>query len=199
MTHSGGITGTTTTHVRDWGRQQAILNDMTLSAGETSYPYENRMIIDGLRIVTIDANGVASATAATDNNQDAPERHGRSWMEHYEHVMIPIGARRTGETGSFAGQRCEYWEIPSLGARDCITSWGWTLYRTNTIVDVGEEAATEVRIGDGGPDAAFAYDPSRIVEEPNPLTDPRFPDRKCELNETTGVLTCHSVEPPRSN
>jgi hypothetical protein len=138
--------------------------------GEVSEHTRNRIVIDGPHIVTINANGVATRATVAIDNHSVRESRGRSVMEYYEHVMTPIGARRTGQTGSFAGHQCEYWEIPSMGSRECITSWGLALYRTNTIANVTEETATEVRIGDGGPDSAFAYDSSRVVENPNPLT-----------------------------
>lgn len=199
MTHSGAVTGTTTTHVRNWGRQQAILNDTTLSVGDTTQQTRNRIVIDGPRIITINAGGAATGMTIPDYDQRV-DRLGLSPMEYREYLMTLIGARRTGESGAFAGHQCEYWEIPSIGCRSCVTAWGLHLYISNTMANVTQERATKVLIGDGGPDSAFSYDSSGVVESPNPLPDdPRFPERRCELDETTRVLTCSSVEPPRCN
>ncbi|MBI3437781.1 MAG: hypothetical protein HY054_03860 [Proteobacteria bacterium] len=191
MTHRGVVTGTTTTYVRNWGRQQAVINDTVAAVGDTPWRTQNRIVSDGLHIITIEANGSITGTTISYDDRTLSERRGRSLMEYYEFVMNRSGARRTGEAGSFAGQACDYWEMPSVGARWCVTSWGLDLYRTNTMANVDEETATEVLIGDGGPDSAFAYDPSRVTEVSPWPTLPPAP--KCE--QRGSVLYCS--ETPR--
>jgi hypothetical protein len=93
---------------------------------------------------------------------------GRTGVEFGKEIMTRAGGRPTGEKGSFAGQACDYWEIASLGSRSCVTPWGATLHVKTTFAGVAtEQTATAVRLGDGGPDEAFAYDKSKVTEGPN--------------------------------
>ena len=188
VTHRGAISGTTTTYVRDWGRRQAIVNDMVMSAGDVEQPYRNRWIMEGARIVVIDESGAATGETLADYEANWAEWRGRSAMERFASQMS-LGARRTGEVGSFAGQRCEYWEAPTMGMRDCVTPWGLTVYESFTFASVSETIATEVRIGDGGPDAVFAYDPSTVTERTAWWReDSHFPRQNCE--QIGSVLNC---------
>lgn len=179
MTYTGAITGTTTRYVRDWGRQQAIVNDMVMSAGGLASSYRNRVVMEGARIVTIDETGATLGETLADYEQNWAEWRGRTAMERFERQMPNIGARRTGASGSFAGQVCDYWETQSIGMRDCVTSWGLTLYESNTIANVSESVATEVRMGDSGPDSAFAYDASQVIERAE-CPSSYFPGLNCE-------------------
>lgn len=191
-THRGAMTGTTTTYVREWGRRQAIVNDMLVSAGDLTYPYRNRIVMENGRIVTIDEAGVATGQTVADFEQHWAEWRGRSAMERFEFQMPNAGMRRTGASGAFAGQPCEYWEAPSIGMRDCITSWALTLYESDTLANfVAETVASEVRMGDGGPDSAFAYDPATVTEKPMGSTDD-FPQLNCE--QRGSVLHCSAPD-----
>lgn len=180
MTHSGAVTGTTTRYVRNWGRRQAIVNDMVMSAGGLTHSYRNRIVMEGARLITIDETGTATGETLADYEENWADWRGRSAMERFEHQMPNIGMRRTGESDSFAGQACEYWEAPSIGMRDCVTSWGLSLYESDYLANVAEEVATEVRMGDGGPDSAFAYDSSNVTESPPCPENSHFPGRNYE-------------------
>lgn len=192
MTHRGATTGTTTTYVRDWGRRQVIVNEMSFSSGGLAQPYRNRTVMEGGRIVTIDETGAATGETLADYEANWAQWRGRSAMERFESQMPSTSARPTGELGSFAGHACEYWEAPAMGIRDCVTSWALTVYESFTVGNVAAEmVATEVRIGDGGPDAAFAYDPATVTERSAWIEDSHFPRLNCE--QTGSVLRCSPV------
>lgn len=83
-------------------------------------------------------------------------------------IMTQMGGRATGENGNFAGHACAYWEIDQLGSSSCVTPWGATLHNRTSLAGVTiERTVTEVRMGDGGPDFAFAYDAARATQAPN--------------------------------
>lgn len=169
MAHTGRQLGTTTTHVRDWGRRRVELNDTTLSVSGITARTNNRVIYDGARVITIEA-GANAGTAITNPlyGQVVEAMRGRSGVEFGQQIMTQMGGRSTGESGSFAGHACDYWENASLGSRSCVTPWGATLHLRSNIGGITiEQTATEVRLGDGGPDRAFAYDAASITEGPN--------------------------------
>lgn len=169
MAHSGSQTGTTTTHVRDWGRSRAEVNETTLSVAGMKQKTANRVIHEGARATTVDA-GTNAGTAMVNPlyDQVVASMRGKTGVEFGKEIMTRMGGRPTGEKGTFAGQACDYWEVASLGSRSCVTPWGATLHLKSAFGGVAmEQTATEVRLGDGGPDAAFAYDKSKITEAPN--------------------------------
>lgn len=93
---------------------------------------------------------------------------GRPGTEFGEQIMRAMGATKTGSTGSFAGQSCAYWTLASAGLRTCVTDWGATPHVAASLGPVSyERKAVEVRVGDGGPDAAFAYDASKATAGPD--------------------------------
>jgi hypothetical protein len=85
------------------------------------------------------------------------EMRGQSPVAYGKALMRRMGGVETGETGRFAGHDCDYWSI--MGTRTCVADWGGTLH-----VEAGAggfrivQTATEVRMGDGGPDSAFQVD-----------------------------------------
>lgn len=167
--HSGRQTGTTTIHVRDWGRRWVEVNDTNLSASGINVPTRNRVIHEGARTITIDAaSGRATAITNPLYDQVVDAMRGRSGVEFGQQIMTQMGGRETGESGAFAGHDCRYWEIASLGSRSCVTPWGATLHLTSALGGISlEQTAQEVRIGDGGPDEAFSYDPASVTEGPD--------------------------------
>lgn len=169
MTHSGRQTGTTTMHVRDWGRRRAELNDTSISVAGYTQRVRNRVVYEGARVITVNLdNNTATAITNPLYDQVVAGMRGRTGVEFGREIMTQMGGRPTGERGSFAGHACEYWEAPSLGARTCVTQWGATLHLVSALGGVSvEQTATEVRVGDGGPDAAFAYDAASVTEGPN--------------------------------
>jgi hypothetical protein len=166
--HSGAQTGTTTTHVRDWGRQWVEVNDTAITVMGVSTSTRNRVVHDGARVITIDANGNATAITNPLYDQVVAAMRGRSGVEFGKEIMTRMGGKPTGETGSFVGQACDYWELTQLGAKSCVAPWGATLHLKTALAGIAmEQTATEVRLGDGGPDAAFAYDASKVTEGPD--------------------------------
>jgi hypothetical protein len=189
-THSGVVTGTTTTYVRDWGRHQAILNDTILTMGDVTEHTHNRVVIDGARIITIDGAGATTGMTISDYAQVRAQWPGLSAHERIERQFAQGETRRTGETGVFAGEPCEYWAMaPEFGQRMCMTAWGFDLYRGNTVTNVHEETATEVLIGNGGPDSAFVCDASRVIEVSPSSQFP--PASTCE--QRGSVLDCSTA------
>jgi len=169
MSHTGRQTGTTTTHVRDWGRSRAELADTTISVAGMTQRTHNRVVYEGARVITINLDTNA-ATAITNPlyDQVIAGMRGRTGVEFGQEIMTQMGGRPTGERGAFAGHDCDYWELPSLGARTCVTPWGATLHLVSSFGGISlEQTATEVRIGDGGPDEAFAYDAAAVTEGPD--------------------------------
>jgi len=167
--HSGSQSGTSTTHVREYGRKRVEINDTALSVAGMTHRTRTRVIYEGPRVITVDAQA-NTATAITNPlyEQVVAAMRGRSGVEFGEQIMTQMGGRKTGESGVFVGQSCEYWEIAQLGSRSCVTPWGATLHLRSSLGGVLlEQTATDVRLGDGGPDAAFAYDPAQITEGPN--------------------------------
>jgi hypothetical protein len=169
MNHTGRQTGTSTTHVREWGRKRAEVNDTSISVASITQATRNRVIYEGARVITVDT-ATNAATAVTNPLYDevVSAMRGRGGVEFGQEIMTRMGGRKTDETGSFAGHDCEYWEIAQLGSRSCVTPWGATLHLRSSIGGITiEQTAAEVRLGDGGPDAAFAYDASKVTEGPD--------------------------------
>lgn len=169
MSHTGRQTGTTTTHVREWGRRRAEINDTSISVAGFTQQTRNRVIYEGPRVTTVDtATGAASAITNPLYDQVVAAMRGSDGVEFGQAIMTQMGARATGENGVFAGHECAYWEIPGLGTRTCVTPWGATLHLVTGMGGITiEQTATEVRIGDGGPDEAFAYDAASVTEGPD--------------------------------
>ncbi len=156
-------------HVRDWGRKRAEIKNTSVSIGGFTQPTSQRAIYDGSKITTVDET-TGRVTTTTNPMYDAivARMKGKSGVDFGKEVMIQMNGEVTDEKGNFDGHDCEYWVIASMGAKSCITSWGGTLH---TIVNMGgmsmEKTAIEVRMNDGGPDDAFAYDASKATEAPN--------------------------------
>ncbi len=159
---TGAETGVFTEHVRDWGRTRAELTDSTFSMGPVNQAKKTRMVSVGARNITIDE--VAGTTTAIDNpfyDRVVGAMKGKDPLAFGEQMMTSMGGSKTGETATIAGHGCEYWSL--MGVKTCVTSWGGTLHTATSIGTlVIDRKATEVRIGDGGPDAAFAYDASKV-------------------------------------
>lgn len=169
MEHSGRQTGTTTIHVRDFGRRRVEINETTMSIAGVKQKTSNRVVSEGARVTTIDSK-TKSGTYTTNPLYDeiVARMRGRTGAEFGKEIMTRSGGRLTGEKASFDGQACDYWEIASLGSLSCVTPWGATLHiKTNLAGIAVEQTATAVRLGDGGPDEAFAYDKSKVTEGPN--------------------------------
>ncbi|MDX2235020.1 MAG: hypothetical protein NW200_11045 [Hyphomonadaceae bacterium] len=169
MAHTGQQTGVSTLHVREWGRKRAEIKDLTINFAGMTQPMRERVINEGARIITIDPT--SGAGSATDNPlyADVVEAmRGRDGVAFGAEIMTRMGGRRTGESGTFAGHACDYWEVAQLGTRSCVTPWGGTLRVSSALAGLTiEQTATEVRLGDGGPDDAFAYDPSKVTAAPD--------------------------------
>lgn len=166
---SGAEAGTVTEHVRDWGRRRVEIVKTTIRVSTVTINKDTRAVFDGANVATVD-NATGGVTTTTNPLYDdvVTAMRGRSGVEFGEELMTRMGGKKTGEKGSFAGHECEYWEVASLKTKSCVTPWGATLHISSSLVQVGfERKATAVRIGDGGPDAAFAYDASKAKATPN--------------------------------
>ncbi len=167
--HTGQQTGMSIEHVRDWGRRRAEITDTTLSVLGVTQRTNTRAVFEGPQVATIDL-GAQAVTTMTNPlyDQIVAAMRGRDGVEAGREIMTRMGGRATGERGSFAGQDCEYWEVAQLGSRSCVAPWGATLHLRSSFGGIViERTATEVRMGDGGPDEAFEYDASRATQAPN--------------------------------
>jgi len=172
-TFTGAETGSFTEHVRDWGRTRAVIKDVRTASGRE----HTRVVYSGADIATIDLETGEVTLVTNPFYGDVVEAmRGRDGVAFGREIMQQMGANATGERGRFAGEACEYWEIPQLGSRSCVAVWGGTLYnRTELDADVVmERTVTELRMNDAGPDAAFAYDASAATRLPGaPGSPPR--------------------------
>ena len=166
---TGVEAGSVIEHVREWGRVRAEIKDTTMSVAGFSQDTKQRAIYEGSKIVTIDeaTNAVVEAQNPMYDSVVARMK-GKSGVDFGKEMMAQMGGVETDDTGRFANHNCDYWEIASLNSRTCITEWGGTLH---SVVNMGgmsfEKTATEVRMNDGGPDSAFAYDASKATQAPN--------------------------------
>jgi hypothetical protein len=176
-TMSGSETGTFTEHVRDWGRTRASIKATTVTAPERRR-VNTRVVYSDAESATVNLD-TGAVTIATNPfyDQVVQSMRGRDGVEVAREMMTQMGARATGERGNFAGHACDYWEIEQLGARSCVTTWGATLYNRTELPDlVLERTVTEVRMNDGGPDAAFQYDAARATRVDAPPIAPNASD-----------------------
>lgn len=168
-TQSGAQTGDVTEYVRDWGRQRAEVTHSTVNVAGYTQAMNQKTVQDGASIATVNLDTGAVTTMENPMYDTiVAKMQGKSGLDFGKEIMTEMGGSATGEKGSFAGHDCEYWELPAVGAKTCVTAWGGTLH---TNVNMGgmtfERKATEVRLGDGGPDDAFAYDASKATAAPD--------------------------------
>lgn len=165
---TGVEAGDVVEHVRDYGRRRVEIKKTVMNYGGTSHAADTRMVFEGANVVSIDNSTGAITTVANPLYDTIVARmKGRSGAEFGRAMMMEMGGRATGEKGQFAGESCEYWELLSVGARMCVAEWGGVLH---TVANMGgisfERTAAEVRMDDGGPDSAFAYDKSKAAAAP---------------------------------
>lgn len=166
---SGMETGEITEHVRDFGRNRVEITKTVTTVIGIRTEKDQRVIHEGAQVTTVD-NQTGSVTTMTNPlyEQVVSAMNGRSGSEFGKEMMRSMGGRATSGTGQFAGQSCSYWEVPSIQARLCVTDFGATLHLASTLAGLSlERKAISVRMGDGGPDSAFAYDASSVQQTPN--------------------------------
>lgn len=168
-TQTGAESGAFTEHVRAWGRQRAEIKNTTLSMMGVTQRTNQRVVYTGAEVATINLDtGAVSIITNPLYDQIVDAMRGREGVEFGREIMTQMGGRATGERGAFAGHDCEYWEMAQLSSRSCVTPWGATLHNRTAIAGVTiERTVTEVRLNDGGPDAAFAFDRSAATQAPN--------------------------------
>lgn len=155
---SGDASGTIVEHVRDWGKRRAEVQDTTATILGTSTVQQTRKVQDGATLYTFDlASGTMTSGPAPFYQEFVDASRGTTGVETGKAILRALGGTETGETGAFAGEPCVYWEIARLGSRTCVTEWGGTLHASTRIGRLTlERTATNVRIGDGGPNEAFS-------------------------------------------
>jgi len=161
-------------HVREWGSRRAELTKTTMQIAGVSVAKDQRLITDGEFVVLVD--NVAGAVTRMPNplySAVIEAMDGRDAKEFGEAIMQRLGGVKTGEEGMYAGHVCEFWAIQQLKTRACVAPWGATLYTATAMPPITfERTAVEVRMNDGGPDEAFAYDASKIEDLPAVQLDP---------------------------
>lgn len=171
LEQTGREVGTITQHFREWGRRSAEIIKLTNT--ETGKVTDTRSFINGAASVTID--NLTGEVVVTENpfyNEAAAEASTSADDEFGPIAMKRMSAEATGESATIAGERCDYWML--MGAKKCVAAWGPTLQSTMPIGDtVADRTAVEVRVGDGGPDSAFVYEPPAATSAPAaPSTTP---------------------------
>jgi hypothetical protein len=166
---TGTEAGDVTEHVRDWGRKRVEIRKTTMSMAGMSQEAHTRTLFDGEKIVATDiTTGAVTVTANPMYKDMAGRMQGKSGVEFGKEMMAAMGGKPTGESGSFAGSACDYWELAQLGTRLCIAGWGATLQSSTKMGPMTiERVAQEIREGDGGPDEAFAYDAAKATQAPD--------------------------------
>jgi hypothetical protein len=172
-TSAGTQAGPSTEHIRNWGNQRVDIQNTSTTiamAGFSNTQINNtRTIYDGDKIISVNTD--TGATTITTNPiyaQLVQAIGSGDGVDFGMTLMQQMGGQPTGESGSYAGQSCNYWQIAQAGTRVCVTDWGGTLFtETNLGPMTFTRTATEVRIGDGGPDAAFQYDAANATAGPD--------------------------------
>jgi hypothetical protein len=164
----GAQTGTRAEYVRDWGRLRATEDDTVMQIMGMAQPVRQRQVIEGPMIYTVDLT--TNAVTAMENpiySALITEMRGQDPVAFGKAMMRRMGGTETDETGRFAGHDCTYWTL--LGGRTCVSDWGGVLHTETGVAGFQiVQTATEVRLGDGGPDSAFVVDKAaaRRVEAP---------------------------------
>jgi hypothetical protein len=156
-------------HTRNWGAQRVELKKTTTKVMGMTQKVDQRIVYEGAKVTTID-NTTGSVSTMTNPlyDQVVASMKGKTGVVYGKELLRASGGKATGEKGSFAGESCEYWEVPSLGARSCVTPWGATLKLTSNFGGMSvEKTATEIRVGDPGPASAYQYDTSKAVQQPS--------------------------------
>lgn len=155
-------------YVRDWGHQRAEVYEGPSTRVRVVYADGRAWAIHPQTGQAFEREDQVTATFIAHINDDPGSSFGRRRM------LIGMGAQPTGETGAFAGHACEYYEAtvpePSGSVRVCVADWGGLLYLKLIGPGEIEQVATAVRLGDGGPDAAFELDKAGAQHLP-----PRLP------------------------
>ncbi|MGD2131815.1 MAG: hypothetical protein PVI23_03425 [Maricaulaceae bacterium] len=163
---TGAESGAITEHVRSWGALRAELISTQISFSGFEEATEQRVVYDGARVVTIDlATGATTiAGSAGPSGAEQGSAGGASGAE----ALAAMGGAATGRTEAYAGFDCEVWDLPALSSEVCVTEEGITLHAFTQIGGLtSERTAVEVRMGDGGPDAAFDYDAAAASQPPD--------------------------------
>lgn len=155
---SGDASGTIVEHARNWGKQRAEIQDTHAVFFGVATVQKSRKVIDGAQTYNFDdVNGTLVSGPTPFYQEFVDASRGATGVEIGKSILRAMGAVETGETGAFAGESCAFWETSRLATRACITDWGGTLYSAARIGQLTlERTAIAVRIGDGGPDAAFS-------------------------------------------
>ena len=145
-----------TEHVRNWGYRRS---EILLGGSRVHMVYENgRVWVSSSDFPGVFVKNDEVTASLVANMDDQPE------LSIGHRRMLLSGLSPTGRTGEFAGHVCRYYRSPddfSSGTVEaCATDWGAMLY--SKVEPAQYEAmtivASEVRIGDAGPDEAFAID-----------------------------------------
>ena len=162
--------GTRTLHVRDWGKLTADFQDVKQVVAGFKQPVPSTRTINDFReerIITIsEATGTTTISPMPLFLKDQKKVGSlASDSNRIEAVHKAMGGTATGKNGAFAGHDCAYWDYPQLFVSGCMTEWGGAVHTINNFDENKlEMTAVEVRLGDGGPDEAFAYDLSNATD-----------------------------------
>jgi hypothetical protein len=170
---TGTQTGPSTEHIRNWGNQRVDIQNTSTTiamAGFSNTQVNNsRTIYDGDKIININTDtGATTITTSPIYDQLVSAIGNGEGVNFGMAMMQQMGGQPTGETGNYAGQTCHSWQLAQAGTRTCITDWGGSLFTETNLGPMSfTRTATEVRLGDGGPDSAFQYDAANATAGPD--------------------------------
>lgn len=161
--------GTITEHVMDWGNKRVEIKNVTMNYAGIKRTIKQRIIYNGAEIITVDLQtGAVTKTTNPMHDKIVASISGKTGVEYGKEWATAMGATPTGKTGTYAGVDCDEWSMPGLGTTLCIAKSGITLFNATKMGPVAmTRKATEVKLGDGGPAEAYAYDASKIQATPN--------------------------------
>lgn len=166
----GMQSGTSTQYNRNWGHLRAEIQDTTTSMRGVTIANKQRMIVKDAEIIMIDLK----TNTATKTRNPMYDRLIASLGEREltgeelgEEMLRAMGGSPTGESGSFAGESCNWWQVAQVGQKLCITNDALTLRMEMNLGGMRMiQTATSVKRDDGGPDDAFDYASIPVQDAP---------------------------------
>ncbi len=169
-TMTGVNAGTKTMHVKDYGRTYVEIEQSTMSMMGFTQNTNKRVIIQGPNITTIDevARTITTSVNPLYENIANQVRNAGSGEELGRTYMQALGHRPTGQTATYAGETCEIWNNAQFMQTLCATDDGIVLHIASNMMGMNmTTTATELRLGDPGPDEAYALPNYPTTQAPN--------------------------------
>ncbi len=145
--------GTYTEYIDDYGNIRVEKSNVTMAG----YKVNQWIIQKGRDIYTLDEKTkTATKTVNTMYDSMAASVKAKGREATYNEFYAALGGSLTGETGKYADQICDYWEIKNINSQVCVTEEGLGLSVKSNMggMSINKEA-TEVKMGDPGPKSVY--------------------------------------------